>query len=188
MIQAKPIGNVSGTIRGNLPFSGTETVLDVSHVEGLIPKEFGADAVEVPGARTLLATLEAENVPWAIVTSGTRPLMTGWLDVMHLAHPKFNVVAEDVKAGKPDPSCYMLGRERLGFQPEDVMVVIEDAPAGVRAGKAAGCKVIGLATTHAIHRIREAGADWIVKDLQSVRYAGKNGQRVKIEISSILQS
>ena len=142
----------------------------------------------MPGARTLLATLEAEKVPWAIVTSGTRPLMTGWLDVMNLAHPKFHVVAEDVKAGKPDPACYILGRERLGFRPEDMMVVIEDAPAGVRAGKAAGCKVIGLATTHSIHKIREAGADWIVKDLQSIRYVGKHEQRVKIEISNVLRS
>ena len=41
--------------------------LDVSQVEGLIPKEFGADAVEVPGARSLLADLEKEGAPWAIV-------------------------------------------------------------------------------------------------------------------------
>ena len=41
--------------------------LDVSHVEGLIPKEFGADAVEVLGARTLLADLEKAKTPWAIV-------------------------------------------------------------------------------------------------------------------------
>ena len=41
--------------------------LDVSHVEGLIPKEFGADAVEVPGARSLLAELEKAEAPWAIV-------------------------------------------------------------------------------------------------------------------------
>ena len=141
----------------------------------------------MPGARSLLATLEAENIPWAIVTSGTRPLLTGWLDVMNLAHPKFNVVAEDVEVGKPDPSCYILGRKRLGFHAEDMMVVIEDAPAGVRAGKAAGCKVIGLATTHPIDKIREAGADWIVKDLQSVRYVGKYEQKVKLEISNFLR-
>ncbi len=39
----------------------------MSHVEGLIPKEFGADAVEVPGARELLAGLEKVQAPWAIV-------------------------------------------------------------------------------------------------------------------------
>lgn len=43
--------------------------LDVSYVEGLIPKEFGADAVEVLGARSLLADLEEAKAPWAIVVS-----------------------------------------------------------------------------------------------------------------------
>ncbi len=97
--------------------------LDVSYVEGLIPKEFGADAVEVLGARSLLADLEEAKAPWAIVvrpfersstpsilkllmeatvqTSGSRPLVTGWLDVMQLAHPRNMVTAEDVKRGKP---------------------------------------------------------------------------------------
>ncbi|KAL9116927.1 MAG: hypothetical protein Q9187_006544 [Circinaria calcarea] len=158
----------------------------VSHVEGLIPKEFGADAVEVPGARALLASLEEANVPWAIVTSGTRPLMTGWLGVMQLAHPKVNVVAEDVEEGKPDPACYALGKERLGLTKDEPVLVVEDAPAGVRAGKAAGCAVIGLATTHSIWQIREAGADWIVKDIRSVRYTGGNGRLVKVEISNAL--
>lgn len=37
----------------------------------------------------------------SIQTSGTRPLVTGWLDVMQLAHPNNMVVAEDVKSGKP---------------------------------------------------------------------------------------
>lgn len=50
---------------------------DVRHVEGLIPKKFGSNAVEVHGARDLLASLEELRAPWAIVTSGTRPLVTG---------------------------------------------------------------------------------------------------------------
>ena len=74
---------------------------DVSFMEGRVPREFGQDAVEIPGARNLLASLEAANAPWAIVTSGTRPLINGWLDVMRLAHPKRMVTAEDVKQGKP---------------------------------------------------------------------------------------
>ena len=54
------------------------------------------------------------------------------------------------------------------MQPTSRVLVVEDSPAGIRAGKAAGCQVLGLATTHSIERVREAGADWIVKDLQSV--------------------
>lgn len=114
--------------------------------------------------------------------------MTGWLGVMKLAHPKIHVVAEDVEEGKPDPACYALGKERLSLMKDDPVLVVEDAPAGVRAGKAAGCTVIGLTTTHGIQQIREAGADWVVQDLRSVRYAGRDGKLVRIEISNALQS
>ncbi|KAI4277139.1 MAG: hypothetical protein LQ337_002012 [Flavoplaca oasis] len=143
----------------------------VSYIEGLIPREYGADAVEIPGARSLLASLEHIKAPWAIVTSGTRPLVTGWLDVMKLSHPQHLVVAEDVSAGKPAPDCYRLGMDRLGLAAEErraAVLVIEDSPAGILAGKAAGCRVIGLATTHSIEQLRKSGADWIVQDLRSV--------------------
>ncbi|KAF6221009.1 hypothetical protein HO133_002690 [Letharia lupina] len=161
----------------------------VRHVEGLIPRQFGLDAVEVPGARNLLASLEAAKAPWAIVTSGTRPLVTGWLDVMKLAHPRNLVVAEDVKEGKPDPECYRLGREKLGLSADTRVLVVEDSPAGIRAGKAASCNVVGLATTHDIAQLRENGPDWIVKDLQSVRFVNRNADtgEVAIEILHSLE-
>ncbi|KAJ9647750.1 DL-glycerol-3-phosphatase [Coniosporium tulheliwenetii] len=149
--------------------------------EGLIPKQFGADATEIPGSRALLNALEAAGAPWAIVTSGTRPLVTGWLDVMKLAHP----------AGKPDPACYALGAEKLrqsGRLGGGGFLVLEDAPAGVRAGKAAGFKVCALATTHTIPQLVEAGADWVVRDMRSVRLAGwerKSGV-VRVEIVDAL--
>ena len=98
------------------------------------------------------------------------------------------VVAEDVQNGKPDPECYLMGAQKLGLlptsktpssspapapsaspsQPERQILVIEDAPAGVRSGKAAGFKVLGLATTHDVKKLKEAGADWIVRDLRSL--------------------
>jgi len=116
-----------------------------------------------------------------IVTSGTRALVTGWLDVMKMPYPSLMVTAEDVSAGKPDPQCYLLGRDRLKLNAkgnagregkEARCVVFEDAPAGVRAGKAAGFVVVGLATTHEVEQIREAGADWIVRDMRSVKVEG----------------
>ena len=117
-----------------------------------------------------------------MVTSGTKALVDGWIQVMNLAHPKHMVLAEDVENGKPDPACYLLGRQRLGLAAERELLVIEDAPSGIKAGKAAGFKVVGLLTTHTIDQIRTAGADWIVRDLQSLtlkRYA--NGS-VEVEI------
>lgn len=147
-------------------------------------------AIEIPGSRKLLEKLEGAGAPWAIVTSGTRPLVTGWLDVMKLAHPKCLVTAEEVVHGKPDPACYRLGAERLGYAHTHRarILVVEDAPAGVRAGKAAGFKVIALATTHDIGRLREAGADWIVGDMRSVTMAGWDSKTglVSIEVRNAL--
>lgn len=103
------------------------------------------------------------------VTSGTRPLVNGWLDVMDLAHPKNIVTAEDVPNGKPDPACYKLGEKKLLLQQQKPSVVVfEDAPAGIRSGKAAGFTVIALHTTHSLEQLVEAGADYIVKDMRSV--------------------
>jgi glycerol-1-phosphatase len=101
---------------------------------------------------------------------------------MKLSAPKNLVTAEDVPNGKPDPACYALGRSRLGFTDSAEMLVFEDAPAGIRAGKAAGCKVVGLTTTHSIRQVREAGADWIVQDLQSVVFKGVSKETGKVVI------
>ena len=159
---------------------------DISQMEGLIPKMYGNDAVEIPGSRSLLDTIEAQNIPWAVVTSGTRALLTGWLNVLKLAQPKTLVVAEDVQNGKPDPSCYLLGQEKLKLGKGAQCVVFEDAPSGIRAGKAAGFKVIGLATTHTIPQVRDAGADWIIQDLRSVTVKRFENGVVRIAIEKSL--
>ncbi|KAK6443191.1 DL-glycerol-3-phosphatase [Oleoguttula sp. CCFEE 5521] len=156
----------------------------VCAAEGRVPKEHADLATEVPGSRTLLASLESHAAPWAIVTSGTKPLVTGWLDVMKLSHPKHLVSAEDVAKGKPDPACYRLGAKRLGLENVDgsEVLVLEDAPAGVRAGKAAGYRVLSVATSHTNEQLREAGADWIVRDLESVTLERWDGKTRKVSI------
>lgn len=144
----------------------------------------------------MLDRLEAHSAPWAIVTSGTRPLVQGWIDVMSLAQPRNLVTAEEVAQGKPDPACYRLGAARLGFEhanrddTDDAILVLEDAPAGVRAGKAAGFKVVALATTHEVQQLIDAGADWIVRDMRSVNLAAfdPKTKKVQIEISNILRT
>ena len=157
----------------------------VSEIEGRIPRTWGADATETPGARKLLETMEAQQVPWAVVTSGTRALISGWLDIMKLVEPRTMVVAEDVENGKPDPTCYLQGAKKLGMNPGADVLVIEDAPSGVRAGQAAGFKVLALATTHSIESLIEAGADWVVKDLRSLDVSMVDG-KVKVDIKTAL--
>lgn len=123
------------------------------------------------------------------MTSGTRALVNGWLEILRLAQPRVLVVAEDVELGKPDPRCYLLGRERLGLQNSrsESSVVLEDAPSGVKAGKAAGFKVLALKTTHTLGQLRNAGADWIVEDLRSVSVKSVEGGRVQLEIRDAFQ-
>lgn len=199
MTRARPIGNVS-----HLPTYGISmtyprepnpsdlsnpTRPDVNSVEARIPRDYGADAVEIRGARALLTDLEESGARWGVVTSGTRGLVDGWLDVLKLTHPRNLVVAEDVEIGKPDPRCYLLGRKQLGLEDpdSDSIVVLEDAPSGIKAGKAAGFKVIALTTTHSLSQLREAGADWIVEDLRSVLVRAGGGGRVELEIRNAYQ-
>jgi glycerol-1-phosphatase len=163
--------------------------LDVQHLEGQLPLLYGDDALEVPGARALLKDLVARSAPWTIVTSGTVPLVTGWLKVLALDVPEHLVTAESVANGKPDPACYRLGREKLGLEANGrEVLVLEDSPAGIKAGKAAGCKVLAVVTSHTVEQVLAAGPDWVVKDLDSVRVVAQDGTRVTIEISNALRS
>ena len=67
--------------------------------------------------------------------------------------------------------------------------MLEDSPAGICAGRAAGCSVVGLATTHSIAQLRENKPEWIVKDLQSIRCVDYDADKAKvaIEISNWLR-
>jgi glycerol 3-phosphatase-1 len=102
--------------------------------------------------------------------------------VLVLPTPEHMITAESVANGKPDPACYTLGRERLNLQGAGSQVlVLEDSPAGIRSGKAAGCKVLGLVTSHTAEQVAAAEPDWIVRDLDSVRLVSTDGGKVTLE-------
>jgi sugar-phosphatase len=130
---------------------------EIEDLDGVVP---------LPGALQLLQALPAEN--WAIVTSCTRPLAEVRIRAAGLPMPLHLVTAADVQKGKPDPEPYLKGAMSLGLAPPDC-IVVEDAPAGIRAGKASRASVIALRTTADDAELTVAGADWIVKDLDSVR-------------------
>uniref|UniRef100_A0A8H7N9W2 Glycerol-3-phosphate phosphatase n=1 Tax=Bionectria ochroleuca TaxID=29856 RepID=A0A8H7N9W2_BIOOC len=160
----------------------------VRDLEGRLPRDYADEAVEIPGARSLLESVVSSAIPWTIVTSGTVPLVTGWLKVLSMAIPDHLVTAESVENGKPDPTCYLLGRERIGLEADGKQVlVLEDSPAGIRAGKAAGCKVVGLVTSHTLEQVVSAEPDWVVKDLESLKVVGKEGEKLVVEISNALR-
>jgi sugar-phosphatase len=81
--------------------------------------------------------------------------------VAGLPKPKYLVTSSDVARGKPAPDPYAKGAELLNLAPEDC-IVIEDAPAGILSGKAAGARVVALLTTMKYELLVSAGADWIV--------------------------
>ncbi|OAQ98883.1 hypothetical protein LLEC1_05940 [Akanthomyces lecanii] len=76
----------------------------VAKMEGQLPVLYADLATEIPGARQLLDGMIKVAAPWAIVTSGTEPLVHGWLGRMDLAVPEHLVTAESVPEGKPDPA------------------------------------------------------------------------------------
>jgi sugar-phosphatase len=124
-----------------------------------------AGVVALPGADALLRSDRRK----AIVTSCSDALAAVRLRAAGLPAPDVLVSADSVVRGKPDPEAFLLGARRLGVAPADC-VVLEDAPAGIAAGRAAGCYVIALRTTHAEGDL--AGANAIVDDLTALPIAG----------------
>ena len=125
-----------------------------------------SDIVTLPGARELLESLPPER--WAIVTSATYRLLLGRLHAAELPEPERIVSGDRVTRGKPDPEPYRRGAELVGEAATDC-IVVEDAPSGVGAGVAAGCRVLGVLGTHSAEELRAAGAMWIVASLEKVR-------------------
>jgi sugar-phosphatase len=99
----------------------------------------------VPGAAALLRALPQNR--WAVVTSAGRALAELRLQCAGLPIPQILVCADDVEHGKPSPEGYLKAAELLGVAP-DRCLVVEDTPAGLRAGRAAGMQVLALTTTY----------------------------------------
>jgi mannitol-1-/sugar-/sorbitol-6-phosphatase len=125
----------------------------------------------LPGAQRLLNSLPLGC--WTIATSCTRPLAEVRLRAAGLPIPRNLITSSDVKHGKPHPEPYQKAASALGFSASDC-VVVEDAPAGVCAGKAAGARVIGLSTTMHPRDLEKAGADWIVANCAAI--SARNGE------------
>jgi mannitol-1-/sugar-/sorbitol-6-phosphatase len=125
-------------IEGLDPIAEAQQVLDdeVADVEGVIA---------IDGVIAFLNSLPSDR--WAIVTSAPRILAERRMAAAGIPFPKVIVTAEDVAAGKPHPACFLLGAERLGVSASDC-VVFEDAPAGIKAGEAAGAALMVVTATH----------------------------------------
>lgn len=137
--------------------------------------------VLLPGARQLLNSLPPER--WTIATSCTRALAGVRLRAAGLPIPKTMVTASDVKIGKPDPEPFLKAAAKLGFAASDC-IVVEDAAAGVRAGKAAGARVIAFLTTMTRRDLEDARADWIVRNCADIAVSSdSSGLQLSLSLS-----
>jgi sugar-phosphatase len=133
---------------------------EIEDLEGVVP---------LPGARELLTSLPQDR--WAIVTSCTRALAEVRIRAAGLPRPALFLSSNDVVNGKPHPEPYVKAAQALGFAPEDC-IVVEDAPAGIAAGRAAGSHVLAFPTTVTRDELRRAKADWIVNNCADIHFAG----------------
>jgi len=144
--------------------------------------------VQLPGVAQILSEIEQyRRLPsprWAICTSATRMYATAALKSAKVPCPEVLVAAEDVAQGKPQPDPYLLGAQLCGVDPINC-VAFEDAPSGVRSGRAAGCRTIGLLTTHTREQMEAAEPDILVKDLSSVSVRVKETGGLEISVSTV---
>lgn len=120
----------------------------------------------LPGARELLAALQAREIPCAIASSTERANLDLPLDLMGMRDFfKVIVSAEEVRHGKPDPSIFLLASQKLGTAPAEC-VVIEDALVGIEAAKRAGMPVLAVATTNPLAAL--GAADSAVQSMAEV--------------------
>ena len=105
------------------------------------------------GAQGLLAALPAGR--WALVTSARGDNVRRRFVAAGLAIPDVVIGAESVSHGKPSPEGYLMAAKALGVEPQDCLVV-EDTPAGIHAGLAAGMTVLAVATTHRADELTHA--------------------------------
>jgi len=119
-----------------------------------LEQDEGEDAISaMPGATELLGSLPDGR--WTIATSAFRGVAEEWLRHVGLPVPAALVTVDDIEHGKPAPDPYLRAAELLGVVPASCLV-IEDAPAGVTAAKAAGATVLSLRTTHGAADLGEA--------------------------------
>jgi beta-phosphoglucomutase family hydrolase len=120
----------------------------------------------LPGVESWLRMLRDEGIPCAIGSSTHLENITTTLDVLGLEEFFSAIVtAEDVKRGKPDPEVFLTAAKRIEVEPAGA-VVFEDALVGIAAAKAAGMRVVAVATTEPKDKL--AHADWVVDQLDEL--------------------
>jgi beta-phosphoglucomutase len=150
---------------------GEEAVARLGDRKEVLYRAGAARGVELlPGVRPLLEGLHRHGAKQAIGSSAPRANLELILQLTGVARLLDAVVSmEDTDRGKPDPQVFLVAAARIGVPPSRC-VVVEDAVAGVQAAKAGGMKCIAVRFVghHPEAKMREAGADLVVRRLEEV--------------------
>jgi sugar-phosphatase len=141
--------------------------IELHSTDGIVP---------IKGALDLLASLPPDR--WTIVTSADQELARARLAVTGIVPPPKMVGGDDVDEGKPHPAGYLEGARRMGV-PAEKTLVFEDAVAGIRAGQAAGARVIAIASGHP-GEIPD-GVEWI-PDMSVLRFIDDSADGVRLRV------
>jgi mannitol-1-/sugar-/sorbitol-6-phosphatase len=143
----RPTTEIVAALTPQLDVAAEARALDLGQAED------SADVVALPGAAEVLRAFAPDAV--AVVTSCIAELAEARLRAAGLEPPAVLVTSDRLRRGKPDPEGYLLAARELGADPAEC-VVLEDSPGGVRAGRDAGMRVVGVLTTHAAEDVADA--------------------------------
>ncbi len=117
----------------------------------------------IPGTMKLIRFLKSKKVKTAITTGSSRALVKSILK-KNSAGQLFDLIVsgDEFNKSKPSPECYKATLKKLKLSPGKV-IVIEDSVAGIKAAKAAGCKVIGITTYLPKRKLYSAKADFVFR-------------------------
>lgn len=134
--------------------------------EALFREIYAPDIQPLAGAVEFIKHLHALGIPKAIATSAPRANVDFVLKHTGL-EPYFDTILDErfVTVGKPHPEIYLKTVATLGFEARNC-IVFEDSLAGVQAGKSAGCKVVGITTTHTPEELSHT--DWAIPHFEGL--------------------
>jgi len=124
----------------------------------------------IPGALDFIRNIRSHGVKTAIVTSSDNLKFNALRKSRTVIDELFDatVTAESVTRSKPDPEGYLLAAKLVGALPENSFV-LEDAFAGMQAGRSAGMRVVGLATTFPADQIADK-VEMVIPDFTDFSY------------------
>ncbi len=140
-----------------------------NRLEAIYLERFLPVMAPMPGLLPLLDRLLRAGTPMAVASSAPEGNVRLVMERLGLGRYFKTTLCElDVTRGKPDPQIYQRAAARLDCAPE-VCLVFEDALVGIAAARAAGMACIALASTYPESALKEAGAEFVIRDFEDAR-------------------